>query len=734
LRKSGAFEMAGETDALYALEAAGYLFGGISLGYLLLRLTYPDIRLIEKYRALGMSFVLGALVVAAAWGTSLLGSWAFTMQGLLPLFVMAYALFGYSVMKLYFFFNSPALLTVGIPLHEAALAQKAFGSPEGPQEISAPAAGGFGEPKKTGGGFEGGETTWHAVAGKPAATPSRHEVGEMQVESEAQEIIGEKREEPEPEPASPMTAGAKAGEKPLLPAVSPPERIAPQKPAEIEKPAGLGEPEKGGWLDGALSAFFGMFPQKKKETETAFKTAQTRQAGKNESEAQKMKATLLPPKPAAPEYSAPPWVMRLQKKGQAAGLQAQEEKPKEAGIVKEQERKGELLKSPKPASEKNEAGETAITKIPVSGEPEKIIGPAQIGAAQTVGWQDRIIVPQKTDKAKTPLEGIVCGFEKPKIKAEAVPDRERESKLVEEARKMYVGQEKMDLVEISIPLKPPITGLKWPGAMLTAQGSAEEEKETIAQAKKTAKETISREKREEVEKEIEDILPALERQEKREKKAAQARGQEQAPGRGEQVRHRLYAQPDAIKVVASKEVLNADEFGAIITDVYSQLKDAAKEETLGQSMTSVNAPPKVKSFMLEAPGGAGGEKAKSLEAELFGQPAAQTGLGKGREGGGLFDQLSRINAAAGVPEGAKAGGVQPSTQMEFVHIQGGKGLGCPNCHQKNAKIVFCPYCGSGMCANCSPNVRLEMDGFGYTCPKCAEEVHIKKKKPVPAYA
>ena len=62
---------------------------------------------------------------------------------------------------------------------------------------------------------------------------------------------------------------------------------------------------------------------------------------------------------------------------------------------------------------------------------------------------------------------------------------------------------------------------------------------------------------------------------------------------------------------------------------------------------------------------------------------------------------------------------------------GTPGLGCPNCHQKNSKIVFCPYCGSGMCANCSPNVRLESDGFAYTCPKCGEEVHIKKRKAEP---
>ena len=53
---------------------------------------------------------------------------------------------------------------------------------------------------------------------------------------------------------------------------------------------------------------------------------------------------------------------------------------------------------------------------------------------------------------------------------------------------------------------------------------------------------------------------------------------------------------------------------------------------------------------------------------------------------------------------------------------------CPTCHQKNSRIVFCPYCGTGMCANCSPKVTPGPDGFTYTCPKCQEDIPVKKKQ------
>ncbi len=52
---------------------------------------------------------------------------------------------------------------------------------------------------------------------------------------------------------------------------------------------------------------------------------------------------------------------------------------------------------------------------------------------------------------------------------------------------------------------------------------------------------------------------------------------------------------------------------------------------------------------------------------------------------------------------------------------------CPHCGSKNSRIVFCPYCGTGMCANCSPAITPTAEGFTYQCPKCGEEVPVKRR-------
>jgi NADH pyrophosphatase NudC (nudix superfamily) len=53
--------------------------------------------------------------------------------------------------------------------------------------------------------------------------------------------------------------------------------------------------------------------------------------------------------------------------------------------------------------------------------------------------------------------------------------------------------------------------------------------------------------------------------------------------------------------------------------------------------------------------------------------------------------------------------------------------GCPRCHSKNSRVVFCPYCGAGMCANCTPLIKQVEGGFEYSCPKCSETIFVRKK-------
>jgi DNA-directed RNA polymerase subunit RPC12/RpoP len=201
-------------------------------------------------------------------------------------------------------------------------------------------------------------------------------------------------------------------------------------------------------------------------------------------------------------------------------------------------------------------------------------------------------------------------------------------------------------------------------------------------------------------------------------------------------RRRLYARQNSIRVIASREVSETDEFAEIISDIYSQLKTSARGEGSADSITRLNMPPSQKPQQRQdnVLDDSQQEKFAELETDLFGEVLPKKSAGVPQAKGGLFDQLSEIGAVEGgrPPSFQSASPVSASSDMEFVHIGNEEGLGCPTCHQRNSRIVFCPYCGSGMCTNCSPNVRVDLTGFAYTCPKCGEEVHIKKKIAVPA--
>jgi len=56
-----------------------------------------------------------------------------------------------------------------------------------------------------------------------------------------------------------------------------------------------------------------------------------------------------------------------------------------------------------------------------------------------------------------------------------------------------------------------------------------------------------------------------------------------------------------------------------------------------------------------------------------------------------------------------------------------KGMSCPTCGAKNAKIIYCPYCGKGFCSNCSLKVQRKGDLVIYQCPNCKKEVIVKSQ-------
>ncbi|MFA5247331.1 MAG: hypothetical protein WC408_05580, partial [Candidatus Micrarchaeia archaeon] len=106
-----------------------YFFGAGSIGYLLVRITYPDIRILDKDAKLGISAILGFIImVIACAGEYVFG--LFFLQGLMPLLSMIIVLVTFGIMKVYFFVNSPRMLTIGLPVHSASKAAKAAAAVE----------------------------------------------------------------------------------------------------------------------------------------------------------------------------------------------------------------------------------------------------------------------------------------------------------------------------------------------------------------------------------------------------------------------------------------------------------------------------------------------------------------------------------------------------------------------------------------------------------------------------
>jgi len=140
----------------------------------------------------------------------------------------------------------------------------------------------------------------------------------------------------------------------------------------------------------------------------------------------------------------------------------------------------------------------------------------------------------------------------------------------------------------------------------------------------------------------------------------------------------------------------------------TEKKVPARPEKKGEAPASALT---LEEIMGGAPAGAA--PSAPAEAPLF--PAAPAG----GEGAPLFAELGAITGGpAAKPE-------EKPAAAKLAEATAGE---CPTCHSKNIKVVFCPYCGAGMCFNCLPLVRPEADAMVYTCPKCGEEVTVRKKQ------
>lgn len=171
--------------------------------------------------------------------------------------------------------------------------------------------------------------------------------------------------------------------------------------------------------------------------------------------------------------------------------------------------------------------------------------------------------------------------------------------------------------------------------------------------------------------------------------------------------------------LAARQAPSKDDEKQIVEDVYVSFHDAAeankkKDEAKGTKTPALlkdTSDAKTISATLSSKvdgkvaGAAAATAAASVSmADLFGEPKKAPSLSASPKS--VFAQLDKEVTAV------------PVAQLPV----------CPTCKRKNSRIVFCPYCGTGMCANCSPKVIPGPDGFTYTCPKCQEDIPVKKKQ------
>ncbi|NYZ77913.1 zinc ribbon domain-containing protein [Candidatus Micrarchaeota archaeon] len=215
-----------------------------------------------------------------------------------------------------------------------------------------------------------------------------------------------------------------------------------------------------------------------------------------------------------------------------------------------------------------------------------------------------------------------------------------------------------------------------------------------------------------------------------ERPGGKAAGTASVPPGGE--RHRLYmhAREEGKTQGAGKtsEVTKErEEVGEFVKDVYTQLKADQKP---GELRDKVGVHQPKKEFR---------ERGKEVKVEE--KPLSLSdllGTEKPREApaaapaGGLFAELEAL--ASGKKEEPKPEKKEGKEgEMTFVKMQA-PDVGCPTCHSKNARIIFCPYCGTGLCANCATSIKTTAEAFVYTCPKCGEEITVKRKTAAAAAA
>lgn len=117
----------GYTEIFTTLLYYGFVMvGSISFGYLVLRLSYPDVRLFTKERKLGASAVIGFLLVLASIliDYSIDGNAVVTPNGFLPLIFFLLVSLVLAISRVYFMTRKSEYIQVAIPVKDDTVEEK----------------------------------------------------------------------------------------------------------------------------------------------------------------------------------------------------------------------------------------------------------------------------------------------------------------------------------------------------------------------------------------------------------------------------------------------------------------------------------------------------------------------------------------------------------------------------------------------------------------------------------
>ncbi|MFH1107141.1 MAG: hypothetical protein V1787_04565 [Candidatus Micrarchaeota archaeon] len=601
--------------------------GSVAVGYLLLRLSYPEVRTMDFNQRLGVSALSGLLLAAAAFAIdySYDASEVMARQGFFPLVLFLLFLAAFAVLKIYFVLSQSQFLTVGIPLTTPMPAPQPARAPKPAARPPVPPL----QPQA-----------------RPLTAPSTP-LEPMQLDFGKLERKPLEAAKPKAPPQPPQQAAKPAAPPhppaPVQPAPHPspiqtPSPIVPRQPAPAappEKPAPHPSPSPQARQGGEL-------PEEKKRLILKLRNEEA-YAEPKPSFFSSMFGFLSPKKPAA-RPAAPP---------------AKPEIPK--SILRP------APPSPAPYWERRESGPS----VEVLHPPEK---PTEAPKKETTA------APEKP--AGPPKPGYLAAISQ-------VVDEKRKEPLSEipmpqpEVETVRLQQSKPEGEHVIMTYRGPIN-VASPASPERAPPSPEDmEAMEIAQ----------------------DLAPSM---------------TEDKPAAKRQMVRRLYMSPAGesdVSVIADRSVAQTKEFDSLVSDVYTQLKENQRSTGI-RSALSVNQPPKPAEKQRQRKGEEEPRPELTFDDLVKGGPAAQPAE-KPPEVASIFARLRSMNAPA-APE--------PASKIAFVKVEAEKSMGCPTCHSKNSRIIFCPYCGSGMCANCSPKIRPTPEQIVYSCPKCGEEVSVKKKQ------